>query len=73
MVRGTDAILPTRWQDSHFGQGYDDQPSQLCHDIGVFFRSEARQLMDRDLIAKSDPYCVIKCGPGRGWILPLVL
>ena len=19
--------------------------------------------MDRDLIAKSDPYCVIKCGP----------
>ena len=24
---------------------------------------EARRLMDKDLLAKSDPYCIIKCGP----------
>lgn len=24
---------------------------------------EAKKLMDKDLIAKSDPYCDIKCGP----------
>ena len=32
--------------------------SNICQAV-----QEARRLMDKDLIAKSDPYCVIKCGP----------
>ena len=32
--------------------------SNICQAV-----QEARRLMDKDLLAKSDPYCIIKCGP----------
>merc|ERR1712131_460730 len=49
------------------GRKWSDEQSRFFPAVGKIhiLVKEARQLMDRDLIAKSDPYCVIKCGPTK--------
>jgi len=49
------------------GRKWSDAENTFFPPIGKIHLivKEARQLMDKDLIAKSDPYCIIKCGPTK--------
>lgn len=47
------------------GHSWSDEDKKCFQPLGKITLKiiEAKKLMDKDLIAKSDPYCIVQCGP----------